>query len=65
MNESKKEQEVEELIMVEEGIEGIFERIVTLIREEFVATFQKESHNALLMRSVGGKTFRVQIEEVI
>ena len=42
----------------------VFERIAKTIRENYVATYKKESENSLLMRFVDGRYFRLTLEEV-
>ena len=41
----------------------VLEDVAQYLRENYVAIFQKESENALLMQFVGGKKLRVTIEE--
>jgi len=55
--------EIEEALVVNE-ISMSFSRIVELIKAEFVAVYEQESDNCLLMRSVLGKQYRICIEEV-
>ncbi len=62
MNESIKNKKEE---TKKDDVKSIFKRIVSLMRKDLVAIFQKESDNAVLIRSVGGKTFRIRVEEVI
>ena len=49
----------------EDDVKSIFKRIISLMRKDLVAIFQRESDNTVLIRSVGGKTFRVRIEDVV
>lgn len=62
MNENTKTKKEE---IKEDDVKKVFKRIVSLMRKELVAIFQKESDNTVLIRSVGGKTFRVSIEDVV
>lgn len=49
----------------EDDVKKVFKRIISLMRKDLVAIFQRESDNTVLIRSVGGKTFRVSIEDVV
>lgn len=44
-------------------VEKVFQEIVTVIKDGFVATYQTEN-NALIMRIVNGQKFRITVEEV-
>ena len=62
MNENTKTKKVE---TKEDDVKKVFKRIISLMRKDLVAIFQRESDNTVLIRSVGGKTFRVSIEDVV
>ena len=49
----------------EDDVKKVFKRIISLMRKDLVAIFQRESDNTVLIRSVGGKMFRVSIEDVV
>ncbi len=42
----------------------VFNEVIEVIRESFIATFIKEDDTSLLMRFVSGQQFRLTIEEV-
>ena len=42
----------------------VFNEVIEVIRESFIATFIKENDTSLLMRFVSGQQFRLTIEEV-
>ncbi|MBQ8658694.1 MAG: hypothetical protein IJ506_06120 [Clostridia bacterium] len=69
MEESKKDTKEQEGkasdMEYEQSEKEVLERVAVLLREDLVATFQKDSDRSMLIRSVGGKQFRIQIEEVV
>ena len=42
----------------------VFEKVVEVMRENFIATFTKEGDTSLIIRFVAGLEFRLKIEEV-
>ena len=62
MNENMKNKKEE---TKEDDVKKVFKRIISLMRKDLVAIFQRESDKTVLIRSVGGKTFRVSIEDVV
>lgn len=62
MNENMKNKKEE---TKEDDVKKVFKRIISLMRKDLVAIFQRESDNTVLIRSVGGKMFRVSIEDVV
>ena len=43
---------------------AVFNEVIEVMRENFIATFIKEDDTSLLMRFVSGQQFRLKIEEV-
>lgn len=41
----------------------LFEEVASLIVENFVATYQKDGENALIMRLPNGQQFKIAVEE--
>jgi len=44
--------------------EQVFNEVVEVVRENFIASFEKESDRSLIMNFVGGHQFRLTIEKV-
>ena len=42
----------------------LFEEVASLIVENFVATYQKDGENALIMRLPNGQQFKISVEEM-
>ena len=42
----------------------LFEEVANLIVENFVATYQKDGENALIMRLPNGQQFKISVEEM-
>ena len=42
----------------------LFEEIASLIVESFVATYQKDGENTLIMRLPNGQQFKISVEEM-
>lgn len=58
--------EVEEKknLQEESSNEDIFNEIIWVLRQNFIAIFTKENTNSLLMRFLNGKEVRISMEEV-
>lgn len=48
----------------ESSNEDIFNEIIWVLRQNFIAIFTKENTNSLLMRFLNGKEVRISMEEV-
>jgi hypothetical protein len=48
----------------EQNEKELFENVIEIMRENFIATFEKEQENSLIMRSVGGTAFRLKLEKL-
>ena len=44
--------------------EEVFNEVVEVVRENFIATFEKESDLSLIINFVGGHQFRLTVEKV-
>ena len=42
----------------------LFEEVASLIVENFVATYQKDGENTLIMRLPNGQQFKISVEEM-
>ena len=47
------------------GGENVLDIVSSILRENVIATFAKESDTSLLMRFVGGRQFRLTVQEVL
>ena len=43
---------------------ALFEEVASLIVENFVATYQKDGENVLVMRLPNGQQFKISVEEM-
>lgn len=41
-----------------------FKKLVEVMRENFIATFEREKEDSLLIKFVGGQQFRLRVEQV-
>lgn len=46
------------------SVGALFEEVASLIVENFVATYQKDGENALIMRLPNGQQFKISVEEM-
>ena len=47
------------------GDENVLDIVSSILRENVIATFAKESDTSLWMRFVGGRQFRLTVQEVL
>ena len=58
------EKECLEFIGVQQSENALFNEIVTMVKEEFIATFIKENDTCLRFRFTNGQQFRLILKEV-
>ena len=46
------------------SVSALFEEVTSLIVENFVATYQKDGENTLIMRLPNGQQFKISVEEM-
>ncbi len=46
-------------------VKSVFAKIAELLREEFVAMYHKETETSLVIRLIGGDTFRLSLESIV
>lgn len=63
----EKVQREEQVVLSEKKptAEDMLKAVSEVVRENFVATYERTGNSALLIRLVGGQRFRLSIEEVV
>ena len=49
----------------QETVKDFFEKVVILLRENFVTIFERESETTLLIKHMDGRVIRLKAEEVL